>query len=95
MLIKSFGVTKRHPLREVISEIIDTIFTKAKLCQDSEDWNYYEPEYQEELKKKGKFVYIGSFDDCGNGGEEVESLLCNTDLNIRTEDFIMEHEGGY
>ncbi|MDL1962772.1 MAG: hypothetical protein LWW98_00280 [Deltaproteobacteria bacterium] len=39
--------------------------------------------------------YEGSFSDEGYGNVMAESYLCETDLNIETDDFIMIHEGGY
>jgi len=95
MLIETFGVPKRHPLRQMVGGMIDTIFSLAKPVKESEDWEYFEDDYRESLLKKGKFVYVGSFSDEGNGGETIESLLCWTNLNVKGKDFSIEHKSGY
>lgn len=41
---------------------------------------------------KGFKVYTGTLSDEEGG---LEAYMCDTDLNINTDDLILEHEGGY
>ena len=94
-LNKLFGVSKRHPLYAITQQIVECVMEKAELATESPDWEYHQtPELQAALDK-GKFVYVGTFSDVGNGGEEVESLLCNSNLNIKKRNITIKHSGGY
>lgn len=95
MLKKIFNMPKNNPLYKVGQNAVDIIMENAKLLKDSEDWQYLEEEEKEELLKKAKYVYKGYLEDSGNGAEEIESLLCWININVKTKDITIEHEGGY
>ncbi len=54
-----------------------------------EDYGEIPREYGDVFEKEGYHFYMGGFADDGGG---IEAGLCNTPLNIETEDFIL---GGY
>lgn len=90
-----FGVPKEHLLYELIEEIVDSIFRNAeKITKEEvlEDYDEIPYEYGDIFEKKGYHTYQGFFSDESWG---IETYLCNKDMNIETEDFIMIHEGGY
>jgi len=90
-----FSVPEDHLLYELVKDITDIIFertdktTKEEMLEDYEE---IPSKYGDIFEKQGYHFYRGFFaDDRG----PAEAYLCNIDLNIETEDFILIHEGGY
>jgi hypothetical protein len=88
-----FDGSENFPLGGIVS----TIFRRAKKTTEEEfveehDYGVECGEYKDILGK-GYLLYEGYFSD--EGTSPTEAYLCDTDLNIAAEDFIMIHEGGY
>lgn len=90
----------------IMGEIINTIESNSKLLNeesvsyemgyDSLEEFYLSGEHNadkiRELYRQGFKVYVGSFSD---EDEPAEALLCNMDLNYKSPNLVMIHEGGY
>ncbi|RLC10129.1 MAG: hypothetical protein DRI57_20860 [Deltaproteobacteria bacterium] len=88
-------MSEDHLLYDLFEDLVDTIFGHSeKITKDEilEDYDEIPREYGDIFEKEGYHFYRGYFADDGWG---IEEGLCNTPLNIETEDFILLHEGGY
>ena len=95
-LCQVFGFPEDHILYDHFKQIPEMIFKRSTRITKEEVMLLYHNEipdiYAQVFDKQGYYVYDGYFaDDCG----PTEAFLCNIDLNIDTEDFIMRHESRF
>jgi hypothetical protein len=92
------GMLKKSTGYEMLSEIFSALVS----CVDKETLKEYiddqSPEDDEILRVtkmigKGFTLYHGFVSDNGDGPEQY--YLCETSLNFKDSDLIIEHEGGY
>jgi len=96
MLYELFRISEDHPLYDLLKDIADTILRKAsKTTIKVIKKESYCGEKCEKYMLENFHWYYGRFEDEGFGKGMAENYLCETDLNIETDDFIMIHEGGY
>lgn len=97
LLYELFRISEDHPLYDLLKDVVDTILRKAgktTIEAIKEKGRYYDENFEKYMLKNFHW-YEGSFSDEEYENGMVESYLCETDLNIETDDFIMIHEGGY
>lgn len=102
MLKEKFAVSENHPLGELIDKIANALINNGKEFKSWEEYvkNDYDGYEDEALDfspvSKEDFdnwkVFLG---DLSTDGEPIESFLCNTDINFKSEDFIIIHNGGF
>ena len=97
LLYELFQISENHPLYNLLKDVADTILRKASktTIEAIKEEGYYYDEKFEKYMLKNFHWYEGNFSDEEYGNGMAESYLCETDLNIETDDFIMIHEGGY
>lgn len=94
---------KRYVFSDIINQAIACIDESAKRLDENSVFNEMGYERLEDYLKDnpkikklfndGWEVFVGYFSD--DGGEYVEAMLCNVDLNYESNDLIIIHEGGY
>ena len=103
ILRKILEVPIGYPLRGFVEEVCKTIIScdnDYSFTSTREYLRYLKKEGQNDegdleiidLLGKGYSIYTGSFSDEEGG---MEAFLCNTDLNYKSDDLILRHEGGY
>ena len=102
-LIDIFTISEEHPLYEFVNGIVDVIMGdveghKFDTIEKYREYTYgdstdcSESEEVREKIKDGWSFYTGSFSDVGN---PIETMLCDNGLHYRSDDIIIECEGGY
>jgi hypothetical protein len=107
---EAFLLPKGHPMEGLVNQICRAvlrngdIMTKEEYADNywgeipktEEEWDKFWKDSQypqaKELYDKGWSVFHGYFSDEDGG---LESGLCNTDINIESDNLVMIHEGGY
>jgi len=101
LLEKAFAIPKFHPLSDITEKVVNCLCSQLNentFYTEDDYLNYIaeEGEYKEKeiLKfiREGFTVGIGSLSDEEYG---IEAMLCNTDLNYKSDDLVIIHEGGY
>jgi hypothetical protein len=89
-------VPKNYPLRELVMELADAF--EVNVDETFKDMaSYKKGGYDEddseikELFEKGFTVAIGTFEDI----EAVEALLCNQDIDYKSDTLIIKQDGRY
>ena len=83
-------------LKGACNELNDKYVESELSYKNMDDFLGDRPQYYKDIKSlmlNGFTVYMGSLTD--EGGEAMEALLCNTDLNYDSEHLVIRHEGGY
>ncbi len=94
-LYELFIPSDDHPLVDLLKNIADTIFRKArKTTVEAVKEGPHGGECEKYMTGNYHW-YEGRFEDEGFGSGMTESYLCGTNLNIETDDFVMVHYGGY
>lgn len=102
MLNKALGIPEEHPLHSLVSSVTKCIISSSKLVDEDElrewraDYEKYKDSYSKErldLVEQNNFVYTGYFSD--DSGDPIETMLCLSGINVKTEDFEIKCEGGY
>jgi len=104
ILNKACEVPEQHPFHDMIEEMVSAIVRSISHCDELGcdltsymEWVNEEGEDVDEnivnAINKGLTVYRGYFSD--EGGDDIESLLCNTSFNIVRDDFVFIKEDGY
>lgn len=98
MIWEAIKVPENHPLYEMSKNICKCIINQAEdadvevLKEDAEDGYTNSQELLEKIEK-GLHVYTGYFGD--DSSNTVEAFLCMNGINVKTEDFEIDCEGGY
>lgn len=87
-----FLVEKDFPLRSFTEKIVDTLVDRSEK-QTLHDLQEDELDKWIELHKQGWAIYRGWLHS--DSSEAIESFLCETDMHYESEEFILEHHGGY
>lgn len=102
VLKESFAVPKGHPFEGIIQSITECFLEEVERAEvvdhewivDRYDWDpdHEEAKWLHKLLADGYKVFEGSFTD---EDEAAEAMLCDMDLDIKTDNIIIKKEGGY
>jgi len=93
-------IPENSPMFNFGKEVFKLFMNNSREIKNIDEWikeNFYdEKDYEtkemKKIKDEGFIIKDGSFSNEEYG---LEDYLCNTDLNIKTENFIIIHSGGY
>lgn len=99
---KSFKISKTNAAYPFIEGLTDTILEHATKYTNVEDYkreSYCEDQHvPEEIRKilsEGKILYLGSVPNWGEGGNALESVVCDMKFQIKTKTFTMSKDNRY
>lgn len=96
-LNKIFSISKKHPLYHMAENVIRVLDSK---CSEYKTYKAYRDEHFENdeveaLFKSGVQVFVGSVDDGGCGGDELESAVCHMSINYSDDECTIKKDADY